>query len=475
MKIDYTPPGAVAKNFMKDESFVRGLRGPVGSGKSVSCCFEIMRKACSQQIDKRGLRRSRWAVIRNTNPQLKTTTIKTWRDWFGDDIGKFNWSPPYTHHLRFSLADKSVVEAEVIFLALDNQSDVKKLLSLELTGLWINEAREIPKSIVDACTMRVGRFPSMKDGGASWSGVLMDTNSPDETHWWGIMSGEVPTPEYITDDERLTLIKPDDWNFFTQPGAMKEITNKEGILEGYVLNEERENGPNLKKDYYDKIILGKSRSWVKVYVLNRYQTLLDGKPVYPMFKSETHVTKNPIEATSGEIIIGIDFGRTPAAIFCQQSMGGRWKILHELLANDMGAIRFSEILKREIVKQGWRDNDIRYIGDPAGNQMSQTDENTPFMILRSNGINAIPATTNDPMLRIEAVENVLNRMVEGFPALQISPTCATTIAGFEGGYQYRRMQVVGQEKYDERPNKNRFSHIHDALQYAFIGGGEGRR
>ena len=47
MKIDYKPPGQVAKNFMKSEDFVRGLRGPVGSGKSVACCFEIMRKACS--------------------------------------------------------------------------------------------------------------------------------------------------------------------------------------------------------------------------------------------------------------------------------------------------------------------------------------------------------------------------------------------------------------------------------------------
>ncbi len=26
-----------------------------------------------------------------------------------------------------------------------------------------------------------------------------------------------------------------------------------------------------------------------------------------------------------------------------------------------------------------------------------------------------------------------------------------------------------------KPAKNRFSHVHDALQYAFLGGGEGRR
>ena len=55
---------------------------------------------------------------------------------------------------------------------------------MELTGVWINEAREIPKSIIDACTMRVGRYPSMREGGASWSGVIADTNAPEEDHWW---------------------------------------------------------------------------------------------------------------------------------------------------------------------------------------------------------------------------------------------------------------------------------------------------
>ena len=198
MNLDYKPPGPIAKAFMKDESFVRGIRGPVGSGKSVTCCMEIMRRAVNQAPNSAGVRRTRWAVIRNTNPQLKTTTIKTWRDWFGDEVGKFVWSPPYTHLVNFSLADKTSVECEVIFLALDKQEDVKKLLSLELTGVWLNEARELPKSIVDACTMRCGRFPSMRDGGPSWYGVIMDTNSPDETHWWGIMAGEVPAPEYLS-------------------------------------------------------------------------------------------------------------------------------------------------------------------------------------------------------------------------------------------------------------------------------------
>ena len=52
----------------------------------------------------------------------------------------------------------------------------------------------------------------MRDGGPSWYGVIMDTNSPDESHWWGIMS-EVAVPEYLTQEEKLLLVKPDDWAF----------------------------------------------------------------------------------------------------------------------------------------------------------------------------------------------------------------------------------------------------------------------
>ena len=91
-KFKYKPDGDILKSFMKDDSFFRGLRGPVGSGKSVSCCVEIFRRALQQEKGQDGKRRSRWAIIRNTNPQLRTTTIKTWLDWFPDaEWGKFLW------------------------------------------------------------------------------------------------------------------------------------------------------------------------------------------------------------------------------------------------------------------------------------------------------------------------------------------------------------------------------------------------
>jgi hypothetical protein len=64
-------------------------------------------------------------------------------------------------------------------------------------------------------------------------------------------------------------------------------------------------------------------------------------------------------------------------------------------------------------------------------------------------------------------------MVDGKPAFLIDRRCQQLIKGFEGGYQYKRMEVSG-ERYADKPDKNMYSHIHDALQYMMLGAGEGR-
>tara|TARA_R110002020_G_scaffold66858_1_gene175543 strand:- start:619 stop:2124 length:1506 start_codon:yes stop_codon:yes gene_type:complete len=465
--LNYKPDGNTLKQFLKDDTFFRGIRGPVGSGKSVACCIEIIKRAITQKPSEDGIRKSRWAVIRNTNPQLKTTTIKTWLDWFPEeDWGQFTWSVPYTHKIK-----KGDLDVEVIFLALDRPDDIKKLLSLELTGVWINEAREIPKSIVDACSMRVGRFPSMRDGGPTWYGVICDTNPPDSDHWWAIMSGEAIIPDYISKQEAKMLIKPDNWRFWNQPPAMLEQKNNEKEIEGYRKNPEQENKKNLTENYYDNIVQGKTKSWIDVYVLNKLGSIEDGKPVYESFRTDVHVAKGELAlAPNLPIYIGIDFGLTPACVFAQK-IRNRWVVYEELVAEDMGIVRFSELMKMSMTK--YLPRPFYVFGDPAGDHRVQTDENTPFQILKGRGIMARPAPSNDVALRLESVAVTLNRMVDGESGLLIDRSCNNLIKGFTGGYHYRRMQVSG-ERYDEKPNKNRFSHIHDALQYLMLGAGEGR-
>jgi hypothetical protein len=67
----FTPPPTVAR-FMQDDSKMRVLMGPVGSGKSVGCVMEIPRRAQAVPPMKDGIRRSRWVVVRNTMPRNRT-------------------------------------------------------------------------------------------------------------------------------------------------------------------------------------------------------------------------------------------------------------------------------------------------------------------------------------------------------------------------------------------------------------------
>lgn len=464
----YKPDGDTLKAFMRDESFVRAIRGPIGSGKSVGCAVEIFRRACAQEPGPDKIRRTRWAVIRNTNPQLKTTTIKTWLEWFPEDqFGKFNWAPPFTHHIK--VAD---LDMEVIFLSMDRPEDVRKLLSLELTGVWVNEAREVAQTIVTNALTRVNRYPSMKDGGggATWSGMIMDTNAPSHDHWWAIMSGEAPMPEGIGEDEALTLIKPANWRFFSQPPAMLDRRDEDGKLVGYDLNPARENAKYIKPEYYLNLIQGQTRAWIENMVQNKLGSVFEGGPVYPSFNSHTHIAKELLQPIPGhDIYIGMDFGLTPAAIFGQR-VRDRWLIFRELVEVSMGTARFAVKLAK-VMREEFPGFTFRLTGDPAGDQRAQTDESTPFDILRAAGIEARPAETNDWLVRQAAVDGLLGRLVDGQPGFLVSRACPVLIAGFEGGYHYPQ----GSDRPDKTGRGARFSHPHDALQYLVLGGGEGRK
>lgn len=438
MTFEYHPPGPVASAFMKSGAFVRGIRGPLGSGKSTACIFEMLRRAKEQRPAPNGKRKTRWVVIRNTYGELKTTTIKSWHQFVPPSIGRWQSDGPPTHFI-----DEGDMQMEVMFIALDRPDDIKKLLSLEVTGGWINEAREVPKAVLDALTGRVGRYPSAMEGGASWFGVLLDTNSPDSDHWWYRLAEEE---------------KPEGFEFFAQPGGR---------------HPDAENRENLPDGYYERMVAGKDPDWIKVYVDNQYGFVKDGKPVYADFIDSLHCREFDL-VRGWPIHVGIDFGLTPAAAFGQRSPMGQWRIHSELVTEDMGAVRFAELFKL-FVAERYPGMPIASIAcDPAGDGRAQTDERTPLQILKAADIDAHPAPTNDPIKRIESVSAPLRRLVDGQPGLIVHPQCVVIRKGFGGGYAYQRLQVSGDERYRDVPTKNKYSHVHDALQYLMVAGGEAR-
>jgi hypothetical protein len=212
-----------------------------------------------------------------------------------------------------------------------------------------------------------------------------------------------------------------------------------------------------------------------VYYCGRYGFVQDGMPVYPEFDEARHVSLAPLGPVDGlPLFVGLDFGLTPAAALAQCLPDGRWRYLDELVTQNMGMVRFSALL-RDLLRTRYPGFSTVIWGDPAGMARAQTDERTPYDILRAGGLQARPTSTNDPLLRREAMAAALSRSIDGAPGLLLSPRCGTLIRGMAGAWRYRRLSVSGQERFDESPEKNRFSHICEAAQYLLVGAGEGRR
>jgi hypothetical protein len=66
--IDFTP-SRVCGQFMADDAKMRVLMGCVGSGKSVTSSFEVIRRAGEQEPNAQGIRKTRAAVVRETARQ----------------------------------------------------------------------------------------------------------------------------------------------------------------------------------------------------------------------------------------------------------------------------------------------------------------------------------------------------------------------------------------------------------------------
>lgn len=489
----YEPDGDTLVDFLEDRSHVSIIRGSIGSGTSSGSMMKLYSISMEQwPSPETGLRMTRWGIVRNTYPDLKNTTVKTWLDWFPERLyGRFYWDRPFRHVIRVG---DMLLEAH--FFALDSADDIRKMRSLEVTGWLFNELEFIDKEVVDEAESRTGRYPAVKDGGARWDGVIADMNAPREDHWVPLMMGEVPLPENWTEEERLSFRKPDNWEYFVQPPAMLEVKDGSGTLIGYKPNPLAENTKWLKPGYYEEKIKGKSKQWVDSRVLNKITVFVDGKPVWQQFNPDTHVSKTPLDPIPGwPVYVGLDFGRNPACVLGQR-VNNRWRIFGELAAHDVGASIFAPLVSAYLTRRlgNWSaaktlearrngsgvyevedDFTVEFYGDPKGQDGTQADETTAYDVFAANDmpVRAAPVRNNHILTRINAVENAMIGMEQGSPRFLVCATnCRTVKVACEGGYHFAR--IKGTSNHKQEPEKDRYSDIADALQYMMLGGGEGR-
>ena len=453
--INYTVAGPTTARFHQSEAFVRGIKGPIGSGKSVACCMDILTHALKQPIGSDGFARSRVIIIRNTFPELKSTTIRTWLDWFPEDVfGKVKWDSPITQMM--TLAPNRTLEA--IFLACDRPDDVKKLLSFESSWAWLNEARELPKAILDAATGRVGRYPSARSGAGIYHPcVIMDTNPPEDDHWWAELDAECP----------------EDWAFFNQPSGLSEEAENldwlNQIPESLILPIGHFRRRAQGRKYYERLQAGKTDAWIKIYVKAEYGSSSSDRPIFPEYSENIHCAKDRLGLYKGlPVYLAFDFGLTPACVVFQVSKKGQFRVLDELATKDMGLERFINTEVQPLLDSKYAGYKIISLHDPAGTQRSQANEVTCRQILKQKGLNPSSVSSNLFSPRRESVAFFLTRLIDGEPAFIISPHCTTLRKALNGDYKFKRINVPGEERYKDVPDKNHSSHIAEALGYGCI-------
>lgn len=409
------------------------------STKTTASIMKIAYEARRVKACKDGIRRSRCAVIRNTRQMLWDTTIPDFLKWFPDGAAGGLMKTESKFLLKFD-----DVECEVLFRGLDDANDVRRLLSLQLTFGVMDEFREINPDVYNALTGRLGRYPdktmngvgACDDEGKQIHKVWGATNPPDADTFWETLLSEPPENVHVT---------------FQPSGTSEEADWVQYLPDGY----------------YDNLCEGKTEDWIDVYVHGKFGKSLAGTPVYKSsFIEDFHVAKDalrPNPLSDNPIIIGIDFGRTPCAVFKQRDAAGRVLTLAELTSEDMGIETFTRTLLVPYIANHYQGYEIICAPDPAGFMKQQLNEITLVDVLKTAGLRCIKPPSNKPEYRIQSVERLLAQQIEGRAMYLIDPSCSMLIRGFKHGYRYKKKRDGSIE---DKPDKNEFSHIHDANQYA---------
>lgn len=474
LNLTWTPPGPVAARFMASSAPVQILNGPVGSGKTTAALMKAIKLATRQQPSRRTRARNsrgqlvpvrlfKVAVVRDTYRQLWKTTLKSWFRRVPQNVGTFNGAEnaPASHNIHFELSDGTMVDFTAEFAAIGENAVEDFMRGYEPTIWYLNELDLLAQEVLEYAQDRAGRFPDMEDGGPTWRGVLADCNAPEFESW------------LYTDTERddAGRVKP---GIFTMTPAQRSALGVDLFVQPGGRDPGAENISNLPPDYY-KPKVGQKAGYIARMIDNKSGWSQAGKPVHPEFKPSQHVAAEELQPIPGvPLIIGLDPRTHPSAAFLQRVPSGQRRFIDEYQGEqNMGPRRFGKKLA-EILHDRFpfvRPKDVRAIADPsatAGADKVAGEKDWTEIVSEVAGIRVDPAPTNNLDVRREALKKPLSELIDGEPAIMISPRCSMLCAGLASGFRFRKLNVPGAIKYADEVEKNHYADICEAAEYACL-------
>ena len=382
-------------------------------------------------LDTYKIKRTKWVIVRNTFPELRDTTQRTVFDWF-------DWGKHRVQANEYILQWPNGMIVEILFRSCDRPDDVKKFKSLEVTGYWIDESIEVPEEVKLMLKNRVGRYP--RKCPVRWG--IETSNPPDVEHpTYSTFKWDTPPPGPVPEGEPL-----DNHEGFWQPP--------------------RENDANLRPGYYDELRIDYSHNpdWVDTYIDGKPGIIVSGSAVFKNFRRDKHVATERLSWDNGPLYRGWDnSGNWPSCVVVSVPTSQQMQVLAEFHGDKMGIVDFTRHTVQECntrfpnaTYQDW--------ADPAGeNKFSRRTGGftSNAELMRDFGVDVEPSEQNWTA-RKESVEQQL-KIIDG---LLIDPKCVRLINGFMGGYNYAEIGTSG--SFRDKPTKNRWSHVHDSLQYVLV-------
>ena len=418
-----------------------------------------MRICTIRPIKGTNIRSSRWIVCATTIDRIRSTAIKEWLFWFPENvITTMSYGNQIIGTIKdIKLDDGTVIDAEILFTSADDIVSAGKFRSQNITGAWMVEVSEFKDdSVYKMLIGRCGRWPAIPDGGASWRGLMGDTNSMRDDHWYAVLENS---------------IRPEDVEFFTQPPALLDAFPFDPKNPQYIPNEgqdERfgpaenishlqgatEDNPRGGFSYYLGLAAKYQREWIKVFIQNQLGQLVSKRPVYAQWRDDEHAARGLVPWRGIPIRLGFDWGLTPSCVISQLNKNGTWCALEEVTSSEIGARQFARMYLAPVLMKRYYGLPIIAAGDPAGLQRDQSNESNCFKELAAIGITINPAPSQNIVSRHEAVAEYLDR--KGCFRVDID-RCPTLHKGFKGDYYL-----------DDNGNPCKdhpVSDIHNALEY----------
>lgn len=480
----YRPPGPVGGRFLMEKGPIDIIMGPAGSGKTVASVFKGPLLATQYMpVCKDGWVRVKIACIRGTYRDFERTALQSWHEAFPE---KHDWTVSYSggqdrpvkHRLQWETlrgGDKVKIDFQLETGAVGDQNIEQFIKGYEISMGWMNECDALDERIAGLFLQRTGRYPPV----AQIADAELERVSKDAVAAFKLMGltpelGETILPRMVWGD----MNPPDIGNWTLR---FTGYNKKSEALPGYKLHAQpsglspaAENRIGKPRSSYEMEAATMTENDVRRFVHGLPGFAMDGKPVYPEFNINVHRADQPLAPVRNlPIGLGLDAGGSPACGIGQFMPNGQMRMLREICClPGTGPSRFAQMILEVLladfagmpVSEAFADPSAYYGADRVAGELSFMET-----VATALNISILPAPSNEPSIRQEAVKWYLSGMIDGVtPRLLVSSDCEVTVGGFAAHYKLTKQASIGATD-KLAVAKNEYSHIHDGWQYLALG------